>query len=174
MIYASTSRQAEADLLYRRALSICEERLGKNHPKVIAILQNWALLLVDMEKFAEAELHLKRALKMLDESEHPPIRERGGVLGNYARLLRLSGRETEEEPYLRAALICILKLLGVNGNLHPKLARGLRRYYEILRKRINDDKEIAKEFEKIGCEAGLGTSSIQKMLRSAETEPAEK
>jgi hypothetical protein len=37
--------------LYVRALAICEKALGREHPNVVTCLQNYALLLIEIDSF---------------------------------------------------------------------------------------------------------------------------
>jgi hypothetical protein len=55
----------EAELLYRRALSIRERSFGKEHPDVAIDLNNLASLLQDTNRMAEAEPLYRRALSIM-------------------------------------------------------------------------------------------------------------
>ena len=78
---------AEAELLYRRALVIREEKLGTDHPDVANTLNNLAGLLKTKRDFAEAEPLYRRALGILEEklgTDHPDV---AIILNNLAGLL---------------------------------------------------------------------------------------
>jgi tetratricopeptide (TPR) repeat protein len=59
--YWEQGKYAEAEPLFKRALAILEEKLGKNHPGVATTLNNLATVYSDQGKYADAEGLIKRA-----------------------------------------------------------------------------------------------------------------
>lgn len=62
VVYATTGKAVEAELLFNRALAIGEKGLGRDHPGVGATVQNLGILYATQRKYQEAEPLLKRAL----------------------------------------------------------------------------------------------------------------
>ena len=62
VLYKEQGRYAEAEPLYKRALSICEKALGPDHPFVAQSLNNLAELYAIQGRYAEAEPLFKRSL----------------------------------------------------------------------------------------------------------------
>ena len=54
VLYKSQKQYAKAEPLYRRALPIFEQALGPTHPKVATCRANYAQLLRQMKRTAEA------------------------------------------------------------------------------------------------------------------------
>jgi tetratricopeptide (TPR) repeat protein len=61
MLYSEQGKSVEAERLYRRALTIREQRLGAKHPLTAQSLGILAMLYADQGKYTEAEPLLKRA-----------------------------------------------------------------------------------------------------------------
>ena len=61
MLYKSLGKYAEAEGLYQRALPLFEQALGPSHPHVETCLQNYARLLRDTQRWAEARIFETRA-----------------------------------------------------------------------------------------------------------------
>ena len=61
ILYNHQGKHAEAESLFKRALTIREKSLGPEHPKVAATLENYAALLWAMERPEEAEQFAARA-----------------------------------------------------------------------------------------------------------------
>jgi len=89
-------KYAEAEPLYQRALTICEQQLGANHPDTALSLNNLAKLYSVQGKYAEAEPLYQRALEIYElqfGQEHPLTQK---VRRNYGRLLRTLGCDEED------------------------------------------------------------------------------
>jgi len=120
--YHGRASYAEAEPLYRRALLIKEEQLGREHPDVATSLNNLALLLDAQGKFGEAEPLYRRALLIKEEQlggEHPSV---ATSLNNLALLLDAQGKFGEAEPLYRRALLIREEQLGRE---HPDVATSL-------------------------------------------------
>jgi tetratricopeptide (TPR) repeat protein len=103
----ATNRLAEAEPLYRRALTIDEAAYGPEHPDVARDLNNLAQLLQATDRLAQAEPLSRRMVGIfLDFTrrtghEHPHLR---AALANYAGILKAMGwSEREIEMQLRAS-----------------------------------------------------------------------
>ncbi len=111
-MYADTGRYAEADPLYKQALSIFEKALGPDHPDTGTALSNLALVYADTGRYAEADPLYKQALSIFEKalgSDHP---DTGTALSNLAALYAATGRYAEAEPLYKQALSIFEKILG--------------------------------------------------------------
>jgi len=123
---------AEAEPLYRRALSIRERSLGKEHPDVAQSLNNLALLLHDTNRMDEAELLYRRALSIDENSfgkEHPNV---ATDLNNLALLLKATNRKGEAEPLMRRMAMIFIKFTSITGHQHPCLEDAMKNYAVLL------------------------------------------
>jgi len=90
---------AEAEPLYRRALIIDEQSLGKDHPSVATDLNNLAGLLQDTNRLGEAEPLMRRHVAIfLDftrrtNHNHPHL---NAAINNYAYVLMQMGLSQEQ------------------------------------------------------------------------------
>ncbi|HLG77550.1 MAG TPA: tetratricopeptide repeat protein, partial [Ktedonobacteraceae bacterium] len=86
-LYYQQGKYEEAEPLYLRALAICEQVLGSEHPDTAMSLNNLAALYYHQGKYEQAVSLMKRALGILTSSlglEHPHTRQ---VKKNYLMLL---------------------------------------------------------------------------------------
>src|SRR5271165_4033125 len=96
---------AQADPLTELALTIAENLLGPNHPHVAFRLTNRALALKGLNRVAEAEALLKRAIDISEQ--HPEPRDVTNFviqLSNLGRVLQDLDRTQEAEELYRRAL----------------------------------------------------------------------
>ena len=99
VLLRATSRLAEAEPLYRRALAIREKSLGPEHPDVAVGLNNLAVLLRATNRLAEAAPLYRQVLQILAEFRHrtghahPHFRT---AINNYATLLSAMGLSEAE------------------------------------------------------------------------------
>lgn len=115
----ATSRLAEAETLYRRALAIYEKASGADAPNVAIAANNLALLLQATDRLAEAESLYRRALAIDERTfgpEHPQVALK---LNNLAQVLQATKRFAEAEPLYRRALAVGERTLGPE---HPDVA----------------------------------------------------
>jgi tetratricopeptide (TPR) repeat protein len=73
-LYQQQGKYAEAEPLYRRALSIYEQQVGNDHPNLATSLNNLALFYSSQGKYTQAEPLLRRALAISEqqfEAQHP-------------------------------------------------------------------------------------------------------
>ena len=123
------AEHAAAELLYRRALAIDENRFGPDHPDVADSLNNLAQLLHQAtNRLGEAEALMRRALAIYERSvgaEHSSV---AVGLSNLAQLLQDTNRIAEAEPlHLRALAID----QTTYGPEHPHVAVGLNNLAEL-------------------------------------------
>lgn len=112
----------EALPLTERAVTLGEEVLGPEHPKVAVSLNNLAELYRAKSNYERAESLLQRALAISEKAlaaEHPTVAE---SLNNLARLYRLKGDYEHAEPLFQRALAINEKALGPE---HPRVATAL-------------------------------------------------
>ena len=119
VVLDAEAKYAEAEPLYKLALTIDEKTLGPDHPTVAICLNNLALLYSSQGRYAEAEPLYKRALT-IDEKvlgpDHPDVAIR---LSNLGLLYYSQGKYAEAEPLFKRALTIDEKVLGPD---HPDVA----------------------------------------------------
>jgi tetratricopeptide (TPR) repeat protein len=120
---------AEAELLCRRALAICEKNFGADHTNVATCLNNLALLLGATNRLAEAEPLYRRALAVDEKSFGPDSPSVATKLNNLAGLLQETNRLAEAEPLYRRALAIDEKSFGSD---HPEVASDLNNLAALL------------------------------------------
>ena len=119
---AADGRLPEAEALLRRALALCEQSLGPQHPQTVDAQTELARLLARQGQAAEAEALLRRALAAREAvygGEHPKVSD---VLGTLAAVLVRQGQAAEAEALLRRALAVCEKALAPR---HPKTVQAL-------------------------------------------------
>ncbi len=126
----------EAQQIYERAVTIIENRLGKNHTDLSVLLSNFAALHSLNEKWEKAEPLILRSLaisEMAYGSEHPNV---ALGLSNYADFLfRQTKYEQAEIQYRRALAIQSKEL----GNEHPRIAIYYNNLANLLRRQRKYD-----------------------------------
>lgn len=113
---------AEAEPLYKRALSIREKSLGPEHPDLAISLSSLARLYRVLDRYGEAEPLYKRALKIQENAlivEHPDL---ATSLYGLGRLYAEQGRYSEAEPLYQRSRNIREKALDPE---HPDLAASL-------------------------------------------------
>jgi tetratricopeptide (TPR) repeat protein len=105
-LYYEQGRYIEAEPLHVRSLSIREQQLGKDHPKVAESLNNLALLYYSQGLYAKAEPLCRQSLSIWEQElgkDHPDVAVN---LNNLALLYNSQGRYGEAESlYVRALSI---------------------------------------------------------------------
>jgi tetratricopeptide (TPR) repeat protein/nucleoside phosphorylase len=113
---------ALAEPLYQRALAICEQQLGAEHPDTATILDNLAVLYRAQGKYEQAEPLYQCALAIYEQhlgAEHP---ETAISLNNLAELYHTWGKYERAEPLFQRALAIRERKLGAT---HPDTAASL-------------------------------------------------
>ncbi|MFZ2141260.1 MAG: CHAT domain-containing tetratricopeptide repeat protein [Xanthobacteraceae bacterium] len=115
VVYKQQGKYAEAEGLFRRALTITEAALGRNHPETAKALVHLALVLDYEGRYAEALELLKRASSIQERvlgPDHPDLSYSISNLGiEYWRM----GRYAEAEPLLKRDLAMTEKARGANS-----------------------------------------------------------
>ncbi len=96
-IYMEQEKYKEAEPLYGRALAITEKVLGPEDLKTIVSINNLAALYLKQKRYYLSELLIMKALPICIKTYrmmHPVTR---GVLENYKRLLRETGRGSDAD-----------------------------------------------------------------------------
>ena len=106
------ARYAEAELLLRGALAICEKAPGPEHPDTAQSLDHLGVLLRFQGHFKEAEPLHRRALAIREQALGPDHHDTAISLENLALALQAQGRFGEVEPLLRRALAIREQVLG--------------------------------------------------------------
>jgi tetratricopeptide (TPR) repeat protein len=106
-VYREKGDTAAAEPLFRSSLDMVETlSLARGHPKLAQLLDNYATLLRDEGKYAEAEPLYQRAVETWAKSRYPEHPDVAGTLTNYAALLRKLNRPAEADAMeARAAAI---------------------------------------------------------------------
>jgi tetratricopeptide (TPR) repeat protein len=76
LIYYNQGKHAKAEPLYRRTLAILQKALGPEHPSVATVLENYAILLRETDRNAEADKLKARARAIRSEEQERPHRNR--------------------------------------------------------------------------------------------------
>ncbi len=141
LLYA-TSRQAEAEPLYRRALMIDEKALGKDHPSVAAGLNNLAELHRATNRLEEAEPLYRRALMIAEKAfgkDHPSV---ATALNNLALLYQATDRLAEAESLMKRHLEIFINFTRKTGHPHSHLQGAIDNYGTLLME-MGDSQEEA-------------------------------
>ncbi|WP_230966802.1 tetratricopeptide repeat-containing protein [Nostoc commune] len=120
--YEGQGLYQQAEPWYKLCLEVAENRLGLEHPDVIANLNNLAELYRSTGRYSEAELLCQQALalwKSLLGDNHPHV---AISLNNLAGFYVSTGRYGEAELLYQQALELTKRLLGDN---HPHVATSL-------------------------------------------------
>ncbi len=140
-VYRLQGKNAEAEPLLKRALSIREKVLGPEHARVATTLSNLASLYQAQGKHAEAEPIFKRVLTIRVKVLGPKHPKVALSLDNLALFYHAQGKYTKAEPLCKRTLAILEKTLGQN---QPYVAVILENYAKRLRrtKRKKDAKKI--------------------------------
>lgn len=142
ILYMEQGKDKEAELLFKRALSIRELQLGAMHPDTATSLNNLADLYRRRGKYTDSEQLFKRAL-VIDEKvyglDHPEV---ATDLHNLAMLYGVQGRGWEAEEYFKRAYQIFEEALGRS---HPNTNTVQREYVALLRKQGREEEARALE-----------------------------
>jgi tetratricopeptide (TPR) repeat protein len=112
----------QAEPLLKRALAICEQVLGPEHPDTATSLNNLAELYWEQGQYEQAEPLLKRALAIREQVLGPEHPDTATSLNNLGLLYRDKGQYEQAEPLLKRALAIREQVLGPE---HPNTASTL-------------------------------------------------
>lgn len=108
-----------ADILVRSVLARQENRLGKNHSRIVETLVSLGMLLHYMGEFGSAKEHLIRALSILDSSGEGNTPRRASLLQALAMPIRELGEPDLAHDYLKRAVDIAKRAYGRE---HPETA----------------------------------------------------
>jgi CHAT domain-containing protein/Flp pilus assembly protein TadD len=117
LLYQRTGKFAEAETNYLRL----EKDLGSSSPYYAGVLNNLALLYVQMNKPEKVEDYLKRAAAVYKTQFGEQSPNYAKVLADQGWFYRVKGRNAEAEPLLIKSLEIRELTLGAN---HPDYVRG--------------------------------------------------
>lgn len=117
------ARDAEAEALFRRSLSIQEHALGPRHSDVASSLNNIALVSFNLGRYEELESLFERSLSIQEQERGPLHPEVATVLNNWAFTLRDRGKYSKARPLFERSLAI---REHVFGPLHPDVASSLK------------------------------------------------
>lgn len=130
-LYQVKGRYAEAELLYKRTVTINEQVLGKNAPNTAMSLNNLAGVYYAQGKYSEAALSYNRSLAINEQALEKNYPDIARNLNNLAVLYRSQGKYADAEPLFKRALAINEQALGKN---HLETATNLNNlatlYYE--------------------------------------------
>jgi tetratricopeptide (TPR) repeat protein len=104
VVYDEQGKYAEAEGLFKRALTIREQAVGANHPDVAETLNNLANVFEEQGKYGEAEGLYKRVLAIYEQAlgaNHPNVAD---PLNNLALVFEAQGKYAEAEGLYKRAL----------------------------------------------------------------------
>jgi len=108
---------ADAEAMYRRALSLSENTLGQDHPTVAFLTHNLAIAIERQGRLTEAQPLFSASLELYRKVFGPEHSETLAAMTNYAAFLhRVRQLDAAEENY-RAALTLSQKVLGERHSL---------------------------------------------------------
>ena len=120
-LYRDQGRYAEAEPLYRRAITTEEKALGANHPEIAALLITWRNCSAKRSLRRRGATPTPRA-RYLQNGAHPEHPDTASGLNSLALLYRKQGRLSEAQSLLRRALDIYENALGP---IHPDVATAL-------------------------------------------------
>jgi CHAT domain-containing protein/Tfp pilus assembly protein PilF len=124
-LYGDVGRDAEAEPMFKRALTIMEKVVGIDSVDISYELNNLAALYQRQQRYAEAEPLFKRAL-LLSEKQLPPNHpDIGRALNNLATNYEKQNRHAESEALTRRALAVYEKAAGPDGPAVATLLNNL-------------------------------------------------
>ncbi|MGC2774490.1 MAG: CHAT domain-containing tetratricopeptide repeat protein [Bradyrhizobium sp.] len=111
-IEASLGRDAEAEPIYKRAVSLYEAALGLDSVEIAPALNNLAALYQRQQRYGEAEPLFVRALAIREKAlgpDHPDVDQ---ALNNLATLYERQDRHGDAEPLFKRAFAIYRKAAG--------------------------------------------------------------
>jgi tetratricopeptide (TPR) repeat protein len=112
----------QAEPLHQRALALCEQQLGPQHPRTATSLERLAIVYKDQGKYAEAEPLYQRALRIREQQLGPQHPDTAAGLNSLATLYDTQGKYAQAELLYQRALPIYEQQLGAE---HPRTATCL-------------------------------------------------
>ena len=134
LLYRSQGKYGDAEPLYVRALAICEQHLGPQHPDTAPSLNNLAALYNHQGKYAQAEPLFQRAFTIREQvlgNSHPDTAE---SLWWSAVLSERQHRSQEAKPLYERALLIYERTLGGEHPTTQTIQKAYTALLEMMRK----------------------------------------
>ncbi|MBS1829599.1 MAG: tetratricopeptide repeat protein [Acidobacteria bacterium] len=159
---------AQAEALYRRAITELGKSYAENHPAVLAAKGNLGVALIALRKWEEAEPLLSAVYRDARASlgdAHPRV---AAAANNIAQLYRAQKRYREADDFYRQAL-SIWKLAF--GEKHPEYAKGLHNLGSLFveQGKLQGAEKLYGEALRI-AEASLGHNHAQTRMHASGLE----
>ena len=179
MLYQAQGRYADAEPLYKRALTIREKALGPDHPNVAVSLNNLAGLYQTQGRYAEAEPLYKQSLAINEEalgSDHPNT---ALSLNNLAELYHLQGRYGDALPFVKRTIsqnsanksIAFPILYGSENQKLITPKEALNASYTVLQRSIST--AAGEAVSKLAARFAAGTNELAQLVRRDQDLTAE-
>lgn len=120
--YYYNSEFSKAELPYRRAIAIREEKLGPHHLDLSGSLNNLAVIYDNLGKHTDAEPMYLRALEIVESALGPEHKEVAYSLHNLGGFYQRLSKYDKAAPMHERALVILEKILGSE---HPDVAKVL-------------------------------------------------
>ncbi|PDT89121.1 hypothetical protein CO669_16250 [Bradyrhizobium sp. Y36] len=117
-------KYSEAIPIAQQALTLGEQALGPDHPRVAILQQNLGLLYIKQQRYSDGEPFLKRALVIVEKALGPDHLQSASALVQLSDLYEKQGRYAEAKPLAERALDIREKTLGPDS---PDVASSLTR-----------------------------------------------
>jgi len=158
-LYRNLGRIADAEPLYKRAISIWENELGPEHSILVTALNNLADAYSIVGRNDEAERLFKRSLSIGEKTVGPAHPSLARPLNNLALLYVKEGRYKDAEPLSQRSLAIWEKTLGPD---HPEVARALNNLGLLYEKQGRyEEAKLIYERSLIILEAAYGPANME-------------
>ncbi|MBX3254086.1 MAG: CHAT domain-containing protein [Chitinophagaceae bacterium] len=128
-IYQRNGHLEKADSMFRKALDIREQAIGKNAANNIPILNRLGIVNMEMGKYEVAESYLEAAAEIIRENGGEAFTYYAYSTKNLARLYALTGRKKLAEPLFQK---CLAIYNGLGMELHSDRLKVLHDMAELL------------------------------------------
>lgn len=114
-VLEALGKDAEAEPLYKRALTIAEQKQGSVDPNVAIVSDSLAEIYASQGKYAEAEQLYRRVLAIREQTVGPDDPTVAEACINLARIDNLQNNFAETETLLKRALVIRERTLGADN-----------------------------------------------------------
>lgn len=132
----------DSERLYRKAIGAAERTLPVDAAQLAPYLNNYAALLADQNRHAEAEGLFREALRIREQALGPMSIDCAETLFNLATVVVAAGRPADARPLLERSLAVRQQFYG---DSHPSLLPTLSAYVGVLR--ATNDKRRVRDME---------------------------
>lgn len=122
MFLVGRAAYSESEMLFRKALEIAENQIGKEHAYVASSLNNLGKLLKNQGRFVESEPYFTEALKIRNQLLGHNHLDIANNLNDLGMVLQAQGKYTQAEPLFRETI----KILELHlGKEQPEISKSL-------------------------------------------------